>query len=77
MLREERAATLLAASIVVIITMFLLVPVMETVSAGFYSDGEITGYWFYRVVSNPILMSELGNTAVLASITTLVCIAIS
>ena len=50
---------------------------METVSAGFFSDGELSGYWFERVVSNPILMPELGNTVLLAVTTTLVCIAIS
>jgi iron(III) transport system permease protein len=77
MFREERAATLLAVAIVAIIAMFLLVPVMEAVSAGFYSDGAISGYWFVRVISNPILMSELGNTVLLAIITTAVCIAIS
>ena len=68
---------MLAVAIALIIVLFLLVPVMQTVSAGFYSEGELNGYWFYRVISNPILMSELGNTVVLAVVTTLVCIAIS
>jgi iron(III) transport system permease protein len=77
MLREERAATLLAALIVLVVTLFLLVPVMKTISSGFYSDGEVSGYWFDRVVSNPILMAELGNTMLLAVTTTLVCVVIS
>ena len=77
MLREERTPTLLAALIVVIVTLFLLVPVMKTISGGFYSDGALSGYWFVRVVTNPILMAELGNTVLLAVTTTLVCIAIS
>ncbi|MBH80461.1 MAG: ABC transporter permease [Gammaproteobacteria bacterium] len=75
--REERPAALVAAVIVVVITLFLLVPIMETISVGFYSEGELDGYWFERVVSNPILMSELGNTALLAVITTAVCIVIA
>ena len=75
--REERPAALVAAVIVVVITLFLLVPIMETISVGFYSEGELDGYWCERVVSNPILMSELGNTALLAVITTAVCIVIA
>ena len=43
MLREERAATLLAALIVLVMALFLLVPVMKTISSGFYSDGEVSG----------------------------------
>ena len=77
MFREERTATILAAVIVVIVTLFLLVPIMEAVSIGFYSDGEVSTYWFTRVITNPILMSELGNTVLLAIITTVVCVAIS
>lgn len=77
MLREERAATLLAALIVLVMALFLLVPVMKTISSGFYSDGKVSGYWFDRVVSNPILMAELGNTMLLAVTTTLVCVVIS
>ena len=50
---------------------------METISAGFYSDGELSVYWFWRVVSNPILMTELGNTLLLAVVTTIVCIFIA
>ncbi|MBS04079.1 MAG: ABC transporter permease [Gammaproteobacteria bacterium] len=75
--REERAAVLLAAGIALIMVLFLLVPVFEAIAVGFYSDGEISGYWFMRVVSNPILMQELLNTAWLATVTTAVCVAIS
>lgn len=77
MLREERAATLLAALIVLVLALFLLFPLMKTISSGFYSDGKVSGYWFGRVVSNPILMAELGNTMLLAVTTTLVCVVIS
>ena len=59
MLREERSATLLAALVTLVVTLFLLVPIMETISSGFYSDGTISFYWFSRVISNPILMAEL------------------
>lgn len=77
MLREERSATLLAAMLTLVVTLFLLVPIGETISIGFYSDGTLSGYWFSRVVSNPILMAELANTVLLAVTTTLVCIVIS
>ncbi len=75
--REERTATLLALGLVLLITAFLLVPVGKTISSGFYVDGEISTYWFTRVVTNPILMQELGNTVLLACVTTLVCLVIS
>jgi iron(III) transport system permease protein len=74
---EQRIPMLLAASIVLVMTLFLLVPIMEAVGSGFYSDGALSSYWFVRVVTNPILMSELGNTLVLAVITTFVCLVIS
>lgn len=77
MFHENRAATFLAGLIVLVVTLFLLVPVMKTVSSGFYSDGQLSGYWFFRVLSNPILMSELGNTLLLAVVTTAVCVVIS
>jgi iron(III) transport system permease protein len=76
-LRRERIPMLLAALLVLVITSFLLVPVMKTISSGFYSDNELSTYWFIRVISNPILMAELGNTLVLAVITTTVCLLLS
>lgn len=76
-LREHRTPALLAALLVLLMTVFLLVPIMEAISSGFYSDGALSSYWFVRVVSNRVLMSELGNTLLLAVTTTLVCVAVS
>ena len=49
---------------------FLILPVLKTIGSGFLSDGKISGYWFERVITNPILMSELGNGILLAIVTT-------
>lgn len=68
---------LLAAMLVTVVSTFLLLPVMKTISSGFYSDGVLSSYWFIRVITNPILMAELGNTLLLAVITTLVCLVLS
>lgn len=76
-LREERAALTIAAGLMLVVTAFLLVPVGKAISSGFYIDGELSTYWFNRVISSPILTAELGNTFVLAIVTTLVCLAIS
>jgi len=63
--------------LVAIIAAFLLLPVMKTISSGFYSDGSPSTYWFVRVVTNPILMGELGNTLLLAVATTVLSLALS
>lgn len=76
-LRNERIPMLLAAVVLLVITAFLLVPVMTTISSGFYSDGEFSVYWFNRVITNRILMAELANTVMLAVVTTSVCLVIS
>ena len=51
---------------------FLIVPVMKSVSSGFVIEGQLSTYWFMRVITNPILMGELGNGLVLACVTTFV-----
>lgn len=76
-LRRERIPMLLAALLVTVISTFLLLPVMKTISSGFYTDDVLSSYWFVRVITNPILMAELGNTLLLAVITTLVCLVLS
>ena len=76
-LRRERVPMLLAALLLLIITAFLLVPVMKTISSGFFSDGVPSSYWFIRVITNPILMAELGNTLLLAVVSTTVCLVLS
>lgn len=75
--RHERIPMLLAALLVLLIAAFLLYPIAETIGSGFYSDGELSSYWFIRVITNPILMAELGNTLLLAVVTTSVCLALS
>ncbi len=74
---RERLSFLSALALVIIVTAFLLVPVGKAISSGFYIDGQLTTYWLQRIATSPILSAELGNTLVLATITTLVCIAIS
>jgi len=75
--RKERLPVLLALLLIMIVTAFLLLPVLKTISSGFFSDGVLSSYWFGRVFTNPILMSELGNTLLLAVITTLLSLALS
>jgi len=75
--RKERVPTLLALLVVLIIASFLLLPVMRSIGSGFYSDGVLSSYWFVRVITNSILMAELGNTLLLAVATTLLSFALS
>ena len=56
---------------------FLIYPIMLSIGKGFVSDGKLSLYWFDRVLGNSILIEELLNCLVLASVTTLVCIIIS
>ncbi|MBA3027905.1 MAG: iron ABC transporter permease [Desulfobacteraceae bacterium] len=74
---KQRIPFILALLLGAIIFAFLIVPVMKTISSGFVSQGKITGYWFYRVVTNPILLAELGNGLMLALATTGVCLLLS
>jgi len=65
-------ATLLAGMLVTFLTAFLIIPVLRSISEGFFLEGRPSGYWFTRVITNRVLMSELGNGLILASTTTLV-----
>ncbi len=56
---------------------FLIVPIMRSVSSGFFADGQLSGYWFVRVITNPILMGELGNAFLVAVLTTAVSLLLS
>jgi iron(III) transport system permease protein len=76
-LREERTPVMLALGLVLVVTAFLLIPIARAISSGFFIDGRLSSYWFERVVTSPILTAELGNTFVLAVITTSVCVALS
>lgn len=75
--RKERRPMLLALLLLIIVTAFLVLPVLKTISSGFFSDGALSSYWFGRVVSNPFLMSELGNTLLLAVMTTFFSLVLS
>jgi iron(III) transport system permease protein len=71
---KKRIPLFLALVLGGMITVFLVFPVMKTISSGFVSEGRISGYWFGRVITNPILLSELGNGLMLALATTGVCL---
>lgn len=66
-----------ASSLMFFMIAFLVVPVMRSIGSGFYSDGSLSGYWFGRVITNTILMSELGNGLLLAIATTAVSLLLS
>ena len=68
---------LLAILLVVFMILFLILPVMRGIGNGFFSEGKISGYWFSRVITNSILMSELGNGLLLAVATTAVSIVLA
>ena len=63
---------LLCAAAIALLAIFLVLPVLLATGKGFYLDGQLSGYWFTRVITNRVLMSELGNGLALASVTTLV-----
>lgn len=75
--REERTALIIALALILAITAFLLVPIARAIGSGFMVDGRFSGYWFGRVMDNSILTAELGNTFLLATVSTLLCLAIS
>lgn len=60
----------LSLFIIAFIFFFLIMPVMLSIWKGFLSDGRLSFYWFKRVMTNPILMGELGNGLLLAFATT-------
>lgn len=66
-----------AGLLVALMGAFLILPVMRSISSGFFSEGQLSGYWFVRTITNPILMAELGNTLLLALATTSVSLLLS
>ncbi len=56
---------------------FLILPVMRGIGSGFFSDGQLSIYWFGRVVTNHVLMMELFNGLLLAVSTTAVSLVIA
>ena len=69
--------SLLAGLLLALITATLIVPVLKSISSGFVSEGQLSTYWFGRVITNPVLMNELGNGLLLASTTTLVSLGLA
>jgi len=72
-LRVEGAAPVplaLGGLVLVFLIAFLILPVLLTIGKGFLLGGRPSGYWFWRVASNRILMAELGNGLALAAATT-------
>ena len=67
----------LAVVLTGLITAFLIVPVMTTISSGFVSDGKLSSYWFMRVITNRVLMDELKNGVLLACATTFISLLLS
>lgn len=63
---------LLAVTLAVLLILFLIVPVLRTISKGFVLDGHLSGYWFAKVLSDRIMISELANGVMLAAATTAV-----
>lgn len=68
---------ILASFLIAFMIAFLILPVMRSIGSGFFSDGRLSGYWFGRVITNPILMAELGNGLMLAIATTVVSLILS
>ena len=74
---ERRIPVFLAFLLGLCIAVFLILPVMKSISSSFFSDGKLNSYWFGRVIANPILMGELGNGFLLAMATTAVSLLLS
>ncbi len=71
------AAKLIALGLVLFLGAFLLVPVGLAIATGFFRDGQASLYWFRRVVTNEILLGQLGNGLALACATTAGCMVIA
>ncbi|MCE5324981.1 MAG: iron ABC transporter permease [Planctomycetaceae bacterium] len=54
--------------------LLLIVPLGMVVASGFMHEGSVSGYWFTRVLGNSVLMSQLGNSVLLAAATTGLCL---
>jgi iron(III) transport system permease protein len=79
-LRSERARPLpltAEAILLAFLVAFLIVPILLAIGRGFYVDGQLSLWWFRRVLSNDVLMGQLANSLLLASTTTLVCLLIA
>ncbi|HDZ22385.1 hypothetical protein LCGC14_0204340 [marine sediment metagenome] len=74
----ERAARRRATAVVVVmialLALLLLMPLIRAVSRGFTHDGKASVYWFGRILTNQILLSEMLNSVLLACTTTAIAL---
>jgi iron(III) transport system permease protein len=70
-------AYLAAAVIALLLLLFLVLPVGLAAGSGFMHDGQLSSYWFGRVLGNVIIRRELLNGIVLATTTTAACLVIA
>ncbi len=75
--RDRPLATAAAGALIVALIVTFILPVLEAVRSGFVHQGEWSLYWFGRVLSNEIILRELGNGLLLASLTTLACLLVA
>ena len=64
-------STCIAVGLAAMLAAALIVPLVLAISAGFKHDGHFSLYWLGRTVGNEVLMGQLGNSFVLACLTTL------
>ncbi len=68
---------LLALPIFLFLLLFLVLPLILAVGGGFVHEGRLSGYWFGRILANPVRLEELRNGAWLAATTTTLCAALA
>jgi iron(III) transport system permease protein len=66
----------MAAALVIaaLLAACLIWPVLLALGKGFVRDGQLSAYWFGRVVTNRLLVGQLANSVLLGAATTLVCL---
>ena len=71
----NRPVSLLAAFVLAgLLVLALIVPLILAIGKGFLHDGQLSVYWFARLISNEVLVGQLFNSLLLACVTTLVCL---
>ncbi|NLW86491.1 MAG: iron ABC transporter permease [Planctomycetes bacterium] len=67
----------LALSIIAVMAAFLLVPIGMAIKAGFTHEGQLSSYWFGRVISNDVMVRNMANSTMLAAATTVACLVVA
>ncbi len=70
---SETAALFIAALMVA----FMVVPIALAIKTGFTLDGELSFYWFGRVITNDIHIRNMDNSLLLAGCTTLMSLVVA